>query len=613
MRKRMGARYLGKETTRFRVWAPFRNSVVVRLEGKNQRELMALSPEERGYWSAEIPGACPGDSYVILLDDDLVRPDPASRYQPDTVHGPSEVVDTSYPWSDGSWANLPLEDLIFYEIHPGTFTPQGTLRAIIPRLDELASMGVTCLNLMPAAQFPGGRNWGYDGVLPFAVQNTYGGPRALRELVDACHARGLAVVLDVVYNHLGPEGNYLADFGPYFTEQYATPWGPALNFDGAYSDEVRNFFIDNALTWIEDFHLDGLRLDAVHAIFDMSARPFLQELATEVGHLALRLGKPVHLLPESDANDSRLIREQPLGGLGHSAQWADDFHHSVHSLLTGERQGYYLDFGCAWHLKKALTQGYVYDGIYSPYRRRRHGNSAKDRSGRQFVVYTQNHDQVGNRMQGERLSGLIPFEADKLAAGLLLSSPFLPLIFMGQEYGETAPFRFFVSHGDDWLLEAVREGRKREFAAFDWPGEPPDPQDPETFAGCVLDWDKRRNGRYHTLAGLYSALIRLRRNIPALRDLRLDRLAVLGANSDAVLTLLRWSHGDRVAAVCNLTPEEEEVRLELPGTDWTRLLHTSDREWDGPGSAIPDHPEPNGRIKLAGYSLVLLRSVNREL
>ncbi len=611
MRKRVGARYLGNGTTRFRVWAPFRSNVDVRLDGSNLRETRALTLEGNGYWSTDISGTQPGDRYSLVLDGEIVRPDPASRYQPETVHGPSEVVDTSFPWSDGTWGGLPLEDLIFYEIHPGTFTPEGTLRAIIPRLNELAAMGITCLSLMPAAQFPGSRNWGYDGVLPFAVQNTYGGPRALRELVDACHARGLAVVLDVVYNHLGPEGNYLADFGPYFTEQYATPWGPALNFDSAHSDEVRNFFMDNALTWIEDFHLDGLRLDAVHAIFDMSARPFLQELASEVRRLGRRLGKPVHLLPESDANDARLIREQSLGGLGHSGQWADDFHHSVHALLTGERQGYYLDFGSAWQLKKALAQGYVYDGIHSAYRRRRHGNSPRDRSGKQFVVSTQNHDQVGNRMQGERLSALVSLEADKLAAGLLLTSPFLPLIFMGQEYGETAPFRFFVSHGDDWLIEAVREGRKREFAAFDWPGEPPDPQDPETFAGCVLSWHKRNEGKHRSMAGLYAALIRMRKSLPALRELRLDRLAVWGANSGAVLSLLRWSPEDRIAAVCNLTPDEEEVRLDLPGTGWTRLLHTADREWDGPGSAIPNHPEPDGGIRLAGYSLVLLRSVSR--
>ena len=611
MRKRVGARYLGKGTTRFRVWAPLRSGVDVRLDGSNLGETLALTHEGNGYWSADISGAHPGDRYSFVLDGEIVRPDPASRYQPESVHGPSEVVDTSFPWSDGTWGGLPLEDLIFYEIHPGTFTPEGTLRAIIPRLDELAAMGITCLSLMPAAQFPGGRNWGYDGVLPFAVQNTYGGPLALRELVDACHARGLAVVLDVVYNHLGPEGNYLADFGPYFTEQYATPWGPALNFDSAHSDEVRNFFMDNALTWIEDFHLDGLRLDAVHAIFDMSARPFLQELASEVRRLGRRLGKPVHLLPESDANDARLIREQSLGGLGHSGQWADDFHHSVHALLTGERQGYYLDFGSAWHLKKALAQGYVYDGIYSAYRRRRHGNSPRDRSGKQFVVSTQNHDQVGNRMQGDRLSALVSLEADKLAAGLLLTSPFLPLIFMGQEYGETAPFRFFVSYGDDWLIQAVREGRKREFAAFDWPGEPQDPQDPETFAACVLNWHKRNEAGHRSLTRLYTALIRMRKSLPALRGLRLDRLAVWGTNSDAVLTLLRWSLEERVAVVCNLTPDEEEVRLDLPGAGWTRLLHTAEREWDGPGSAIPDHPDPDGRIRLAGYSLALLRSVDQ--
>lgn len=604
---KLGAQYLGSSQTRFTVWAPYRESVQVRLEGAENRTAH-LQPLQRGYFRGEIHGAEPGDNYSLILDGDLVRPDPASRYQPDSVHGPSQIVDPSaFSWTDSHWFNISLSDLVLYEVHPGTFTPGGTLDDIIERLEEIAEMGINCLSLMPVAQFPGGRNWGYDAVLPFAVQNTYGGPWALQRLVNACHSRNMAVVLDVVYNHLGPEGNYLADFGPYFTSCYSTPWGPALNFDSAHSDEVRNFFLRNALSWIEEFHLDGLRLDAVHAIFDMSAHPFLQELSAQIRTLSQALGKPVHLLPESDANDSRLLREETEGGLGHDAQWADDFHHSVHALLTGERGGYYQDFGGLGHLEKALRQGYVYDGVYSPFRLRRHGNSPRGLSGERFLVYTQNHDQVGNRREGDRLSTMIPFEADKLSAGLLLLSPFLPLIFMGQEYGETAPFQYFTSHTEDWIIEATRQGRKEEFAAFNWNGEPPDPQDPETFSRCVLNWQLRETGRHKTLAGLYTRLIQLRRGLAPLSQLSLERLQVQICNREAVLTLLRWSETDCIAAIFNTARQGEEVQPDLPGSDWEKLLHTADRAWDGPGSTVPERIRFGDPVFLPGYSLLLLR------
>jgi maltooligosyltrehalose trehalohydrolase len=362
----------------------------------------------------------------------------------------------------------------------GTFTPEGTFEAIIPHLDELRELGITAVELMPVAQFPGTRNWGYDGVYPFAVQNSYGGPEGLKRLVNACHGRGIAVVLDVVYNHLGPEGNYLWDFGPYFTDRYKTPWGSAINFDGPHSDPVRRLFIENALYWVTEFRMDGLRIDAVHGILDFSAYPFLEELASAVHEKAERLNRRVYVIAESDLNDTRVIRSRELGGYGLDAQWNDDFHHALHTLLTEDQTGYYQDFGRLGDLVKAFREGFVCSGQYSSYRRRRHGNSSRDIPAGCFVVFAQNHDQVGNRMRGERLSQLVCRERMKLAAGVVFLSPFIPLLFMGEEYGETAPFPYFISHSDADLVEAVRRGRREEFAAFGWSQEPPDPQIPMT-------------------------------------------------------------------------------------------------------------------------------------
>ena len=377
---------------------------------------------------------------------------------------------------------------------------------------------------MPVAQFPGGRNWGYDGVFPFAVQNSYGGPEGLKRLIKACHQRGLAVVLDVVYNHLGPEGNYLAAYGPYFTQRYRTPWGPALNFDGPDSDEVRRFFIDNALYWASEYHIDALRLDALHAIVDLSPQPFVAELAETVHRARERWNRKFYLMAESDLNDVRLVRSPDLGGYGLDAHWNDDFHHALHTVLTGEQTGYYSDFGRLEQLAKAWREGFIYSGEYSPYRRRRHGSSSRDVAAERLVVFAQNHDQVGNRLGGERLSQLVSFEALKLAAGAVLLSPFLPLLFMGEEYGEVAPFGYFVSHSDPALIEAVRQGRQEEFAAFGWPGEPPDPLDEATFLRAKLDHRLRREGKNKVLLEFYRELLGLRRELSVLTDLgRRDR------------------------------------------------------------------------------------------
>ncbi len=461
----IGAWTVGEGRCRFRVWAPTAQSVEVHLLPPAER-FVPMAGRRRGYYEVVLDGVEPGTLYRYRLDGTLERPDPASRCQPEDVHGPSQVVDSDFDWDDDAWCGIPLRDYIVYELHVGTFTPEGTFEAIIPYLPELRALGITAVELMPIAQFPGQRNWGYDGVYPFAVQHSYGGPDGLKRLVQACHQHSLAVVLDVVYNHLGPDGNYLGDYGPYFTERYKTPWGGALNLDGPYSDEVRRFFIDNALFWVTEFRIDALRVDAVHAILDHSAQPFLQELGLALQARAEHMNRRIYAIAESALNDTRIIRPRELGGYGLDAQWNDDFHHALRVLLTGDQGGYYQDFGELGHLAKAFREGFVYAGDYSTYRRRRHGNSSQHMPAQQFVVFTQNHDQVGNRMLGERLSQLVSLEALKLAASAVLLSPFIPLLFMGEEYGEVAPFQYFISHLDAQLVDAVRRGRREEFASL---------------------------------------------------------------------------------------------------------------------------------------------------
>jgi maltooligosyltrehalose trehalohydrolase len=497
----LGATYLGEGRCRFLLWAPLAQTVEVHIVAPQER-LIPLEKTLRGYYQAIVEAVEPGSLYIYRLDGQKERSDPASRYQPQDVHGPSQVVDTRFPWEDGGWFGRPWRDYIMYELHVGTFTAEGTFDTIIPYLDELKDLGITAIELMPVAQFPGSRNWGYDGVYPYAAQHTYGGPEGLQRLVNACHQQGLAVVLDVVYNHLGPEGNYLGDFGPYFTDRYKTPWGLALNFDGPQSDEVRRFFIENALYWITACHIDALRLDAVHAIVDHSAYPFLDELAAAVHEQAEWLNRRVHVIAESDLDDTRIIRPRELGGYRHDAQWNDGFHHALHTLLTGECDGYYRDFGKVAHLAKAFAEGYVYSGQFSVFRQRRHGNSSRLVPAHKFVVCAQNHDQVGNRMLGERLGQLVSFEGLKLAAGVVLLSPCIPLLFMGEEYGETAPFPYFMSHSDPELIEAVRQGRREEFAAFAWESEPPDPQGEAVFQHAKLNHSLRYEA-HHAVLGAF--------------------------------------------------------------------------------------------------------------
>ncbi|MFH1573730.1 MAG: malto-oligosyltrehalose trehalohydrolase [Acidobacteriota bacterium] len=593
----LGAHYNGDGRCSFCVWAPLASAVDVRLTGGAGRSV-PMNQVRSGYFTVDAEGVVPGDRYFFRLDGGHDRPDPASRFQPLGVHGPSEVVDPTFDWTDRNWQGLEITDYVIYELHVGTFSAPGTFEAVIPFLDELKSLGITAIELMPVAQFPGDRNWGYDGVNLFAVQNSYGGPESLRALVDACHRRGLAVVLDVVYNHLGPEGNYLAQFGPYFTERYRTPWGPAVNFDGPDNDEVRRFFIENVRYWIEDFHIDALRLDAVHAILDHSAVPFLQELGARARSLSQALDRRVYVIAESALNDSRIVRPVEQGGFALDAQWDDDFHHSLRTLLTGDRAGYYEDFGDLDHLVKAYREGYVYSGQYSAYRRRRHGNSSRRLPARQFVVFSQNHDQVGNRMRGERLGGSAGFEGLKLAAGAVILSPFIPLLFMGEEYGETAPFQYFVSHSDAGLIEAVRRGRREEFAAFGWEGEPPDPQAEETFRLCKLNRDLRHRGEHKALWEFYREALLLRRTHPVLSLLSKDHLEVGAEAGTKLLYLRRWCPDREVFLFLHLKDAAEEAGMPLPAGRWMTVLDSSDGRWFGPGSSVPPRLDSEGGIRL---------------
>ena len=602
----LGATSLGEGRCKFRVWAPMHQRVEVRIVSPQER-IISLEKGEFGYHVGIAERVNPGDRYLYRLDGQKEHPDPASRFQPEGVHGPSEVVDPHFPWEDDTWFGLPFQDYVIYELHVGTFTPAGTFQSIIAHLDELKNLGITAVELMPVAQFPGNRNWGYDGVYPFAVQNSYGGPEGLKRLVNECHGRGLAVVPDVVYNHLGPEGNYLWDFGPYFTDRYKSLWGNAINFDGPHSDGVRRFFIENAIYWVREFHVDALRIDAVHAILDFSAQPFLEELASTVHDEAERLNRRVHLIVESALNDTRVIRSRELGGYGLDAQWNDDFHHALHTLLTGERTGYYQDLGQLSDLAKAFREGYVYSGEYSSYRQRRHGNPSRDIAAHKFVVFAQNHDQVGNRMRGERLSELVCLERAKLAAGIVLLSPFVPLLFMGEEYGETAPFPYFISHSDTALIEAVRRGRRDEFAAFGWAHEPPDPQDESTFLQAKLNHDQRHEGYYRVLLEFHRELIRLRKDIPALAHLSKDDMEVFDYEREKVLVIRRRNGPDEAVGIFHFDDESAARSISLPGGQWAKRLDSADTCWQGPGSQIPAKIISDGEmaLTLSPYSFVL--------
>ncbi|WP_018950687.1 malto-oligosyltrehalose trehalohydrolase [Thioalkalivibrio sp. AKL12] len=582
--------------TTVRVWAPEANQVELECGGSR----MPMDRRADGWWSLQTSRVVHGSDYAFRVDGNGPFPDPRSAWQPQGVHGPSRWLEHSrFVWNDAGWQAPPLAAAVIQEIHVGTFTPEGSFDGVIDRLDHLVDLGITHLELMPVAAFPGERGWGYDGVDLYAPHHAYGGPDGLKRLVDACHRRGIAVLLDVVYNHLGPDGNYLAQFGPYFTDHYQTPWGDAVNLDGPDSDSVRRFFIYNALMWLRDYHLDGLRIDAVHAIVDTSATHFLEQLAAEVQRLGRALGRHLVVIAENDRNDPRVARPVEAGGYGLDAQWNEDFHHALHALLTRESDGYYADFGRLADVARALTRGLVYDGRYSHYRRRTHGRPASDLPGRRFIGCLQNHDQVGNRALGDRISEGVSPGLLKIGAALVMTSPFVPMLFQGEEWAAATPFLYFTDHTDTDLGRAVTEGRQREFAAFRRDtdaGSIPDPQSIETFEQSRLDWDELEREPHADILQWYRALIALRHAHSAFGD---DRLEAIEAHFDEAA---RWLivHRSGLRVVCNLHPAPQ--RLACPGAAAGHLLLQSDTgivvgpdtlELPGESVVILDAPAPS--------------------
>ncbi|MGK5677950.1 malto-oligosyltrehalose trehalohydrolase [Actinoplanes sp. URMC 104] len=541
--------------TQFEVWAP-EKTVRLRVDGQDRE----MERGEDGWWRLDVPSAGPGADYAYLLPDtENPLPDPRSPWQPDGVHGPSRVYDHSaFAWTDQAWTGRQLPGSVLYELHIGTFTPEGTFDSAIEKLDHLVDLGVDLVELLPVNSFNGEYNWGYDGVCWYAPHEAYGGPDGLKRFVDAAHAKGLGVVLDVVYNHFGPSGAYAPMFAPYLSEAGSNPWGSSVNLDGPLAGEVRRYIIDNVLMWLRDYHVDGLRLDAVHALADHSAIHLLEQMAVEVESLSAHLRRPLSLIAESDLNDPRLITPREAGGYGIDAQWTDDIHHVLHALLTGERQGYYGDFGSLESLETVLTSAFYHANTWSSFRGRRHGRPI-DRTrtpGHRFVAFLQDHDQIGNRAIGDRISATLSPGLLKVGATLLLTSPFTPMLFMGEEWAAGSPWQFFTSHPEPELAEAVQKGRRREFASHGWAeAEVPDPQDPETFLRSKLNWDEPGKPGHAEILDLYKRLIALRRSRPELTDPWLDQVEVWHGDQHLVM---RRGH---TAVAVNLAPAAQTVSL----------------------------------------------------
>ena len=549
---------------RISVWAPAAQAV--NLVAGDRVDPME---ESGGGWFACKADLADGDDYAFSVDGSEALPDPRSRSQPAGVHGPSRLIAHPRTREHQHWRGFPISEAVMYELHVGTFTARGTFDAAITRLDHLIDLGINAIELMPVGEFPVRRGWGYDGVDLFAPHSAYGGPGGLHRLVDACHARGIAVVLDVVYNHVGPEGDYLGEFGPYFTTRYETPWGSAFNYDGEQSDEVRRFVLDNVEMWLREYSFDGLRLDAVHAIIDTSPLHVLEAIATRVDELAAELGRDLWVIAESDSNDPRLVRDRERGGYGLGAQWSDDFHHALHALLTGEQHGYYEDFGSPDEVRTALLQTFVYAGQYSRHRKRTVGRYAGDLPRSRFITYSQNHDQVGNRAAGERLCHLVSDGRARMAAALTLLSPMVPMLFQGEEWAASTPFQYFTDLGDAHLSKAVTNGRRREFRAFGWPPDAvPDPQAPATFERSILRWDEMRDGVHGRMLDWYRQLIELRRARLLVENLK---CAATNAWYDSARSLLMYTHSDLLVS-CNLGEEA----VPLPEATGAALLLSSD-------------------------------------
>ncbi len=592
------------------LWAPFAKSIEIDvLSPKNIK--IPLKKQDDGYWWLSSDFIKKGSLYQFIIDNKESRPDPASVSQPSGVHAPSHAVDLcDFKWEDKKWQNIPLSSMIIYELHTGAFTEKGTFEGIIEKLDYLKELGVNTIELMPVAQFPGSRNWGYDGVYPFAAQNSYGGARGLQILVNECHKKGIAVILDFVCNHLGPEGNYLSKYGPYFTDKYKTPWGTAINYDDEYCDGARRYFIEAALMWLRDFHIDALRIDAVHAIKDFSAFHILKDIRYHVEILNEKTGKTHYVFAEFDLNDVKYIESFEKGGYGLDAVWCDDLHHALHALVTGENNCYYMDFGNISNLVKAYRSAFVYDGCYSAFRKRRFGSKTVENTGDQFIVFSQNHDQVGNRMNGDRLSTLITYEMLKVVAVSVMMAPYIPLLFMGEEYGETSPFLYFVSHTDPDLIKNVCEGRKNEFRGFHLEGEAPEPHLYETFLKSALKWDFDTKENSEKMLEFHKRIIKIRKNHPVLSKNDRKNFSATGDESQKIITITRWFEKNRLICILNFGNEPQEIKISKNIHKLNKILDSSDVLWKGPGAIAQNHISADEIIKINPESCVIYSNIH---
>lgn len=554
----LGMRWINNQA-HIRIWAPWATTVDCLL---TEREiLIPLEKQAYGYWYANSKLPQHDEWYKIIIDG-IAYPDPASLFQPEGVHGPSAMIDLDYPWTDQRYHAPAQRELIIYELHVGTFSDKNDFYGVIDRIPYLKDLGVNAIELMPVGQFPGERNWGYDGVYAFAVQNSYGGARGLQQLVDACHQAGIAVILDVVYNHFGPEGNYLPAFGPYFTAKYHTPWGDAVNYDDELNYGVRDFVLANVRMWFEDFHIDGLRMDAVHAIKDFGPAHILQDIRRLTDDIVAKSEKQRYLFVECDLNDRRFLDPLEVNGFAMDGQWLDEFHHTLRVAAGEERKGYYKEFEGVVHLAKAYEKAYVFDGCYSSHRKRFFGTDSDGIEGDRFIVFSQNHDQVGNRMLGERSSSLYSVETTRLMAFAVFLSPYIPLLFMGEEWGTKKPFQYFVNHSDQQLVKNVQQGREEEFKEFQTSGEVPNPQDKATFQRSVLDWNELGKSPFCQHYLYYKALIALRKSHPVLKDLNREDIKVDCLPEQNVLLLKARKAKSKLLAVLNFSEAAQRIFLD---------------------------------------------------
>jgi maltooligosyltrehalose trehalohydrolase len=598
-------------TCRFSVWAPNHKQVTLWLPSHNQH--FAMQPTGGGYWTHTLDGIEANTTYLYQLDGKEAKPDPASNYQPDGVFGPSAVIDhDAFHWKDTAWHGLDISDLVFYEVHVGAFTAEGTFKAILPRIRELKVLGINALELMPVTQFSGSRNWGYDGVFPFSVQNTYGTPDDLKALVNECHLQEMALFIDFVYNHLGPEGNCLNEYGPYFPISRLGRWGPTVNLDGPQNEGVRNYFLENTLHWFSHYHIDGIRLDAVLAMVDSTPKPFLSELTSAISSFTENTDKKAHLIAESGYNQPHVLAPPREGGFGFDAQWLDDFQHALFALLTAEKEGYYKDYGTLQDLIGTLAEGFVYVGGEFDYKRRTPDQLYPWVTADKLIVFNQNHDQIGNRLLGDRLLSIAGFEAAKLAAGMVLLSPYMPLLFMGEEYGETTPFLFFTDYQSKQLAEAIGDGRRKEFAHFHWQGQMADPQNVETFEKSKLNWQSRASTKGQKMVAYYRTLLQLRQELP-LFHVKADRqIKRLWSPKAKVLFIQKQNADLEALVVANFSGRQSSYIFPNDGT-YTKILDSADLAYGGPGATLPLTTKKDDKHRILAFNLAVYQKGDESI